>query len=395
MLAIGRGLVGGDVRGLAAASGVISRGFGRSSNVVATLADWRSGMMSGDCRVQPRRRRGLVGGLVGPPVGGDASGPVGGDVVDWSWRCRGLVGGDGGTRSTGRSTRGWRRWRTGMAARCRGDRRRTVGGDAGDRVGGDVSGTGRTGRSIPVGGDVDMDWSAATLVVAPPARMGTGRRRRRGLVEIVFTRGWRRWRTGRRRCQTRGLAAAMGTGRRRRGSETTNPGGVGGLVGGDVGDWQGMGGDVGGGLVGGDVGGERRLVGPWWRRWSGLQAMSGTGEDSASGDWLAATSGTGGDQSTRVRRYDRRRVGDRVVIRSAAMPGTGRATSGGDWSRLDGLTRGGDAGGLRRRCRGLAGVTGRWRCWGLVGGRRRGLVGIRSNRAMRWRTTTVGDVGDR
>jgi hypothetical protein len=41
--------------------------------------------MSGDWW---RRRRGLVGGLVGPPVGGDAGGPVGGDVggasEDWS-----------------------------------------------------------------------------------------------------------------------------------------------------------------------------------------------------------------------------------------------------------------------------------------------------------------------
>jgi hypothetical protein len=146
-----------------------------------------------------RRRRGLVGGLVGPPCGdaGDRSAAMPGPE-DWSVAMSGTVRRRRGLVETGRSTRG---------------------GDVGGPVGGDV-------RPVATGGDVG-GWSAAT---------GTGR----GSVGPP-------------------VAATLVTGGDVGDRGGPVGGDVGGLVGGDAGDrsedwstrWRRV-----GGLVGGDAGGD-------------------------------------------------------------------------------------------------------------------------------------------
>jgi hypothetical protein len=154
------GLVGGDVggtgrRGLVTLGGdALATGRRRCRGPVED----RSVAMSGTGRA---RRGGLVGGLVGPPVGGDAGdrrrcrGP---GRRTGRWRCRGL---DGTTSGTGRritvhpwvATEDWSAAMSGtgggLVGGDVGDRRRRrgpVGGLVGPPVGGDVGG--------PAGGDV-------------------------------------------------------------------------------------------------------------------------------------------------------------------------------------------------------------------------------------------------
>jgi hypothetical protein len=357
---------------------------------------------------QWRRRRGLVGGLVGPPVGWRrwrtgrrrcrGPGRTGrGDVGDWSaatsgdwsedWSVHpcgdvgglsaamstlgGLVGGDvsgtgrrrrrGDWSEDGRSTRGDAGdWSAAMSGTGRRDW--SV---AGGLVGGDVGGLVETGRST-------RGCNAGGLVAA---MSGTGRRtgrwRCRGLVGGDVgtgrrtgrsTRGWRRWRTGRRRC--RGL--------------------VGGLVGGDVGDWS----AATSGTVGGSVGPPVR------RRWR-------TGRRRCRGDrqeWSVAMSGTG-------RRRRRGPVGGWSVhpwvatLADYAAMSVGLSRPGRWRCRGTGRRRRGTVGGLvgppagwrrwrtgRRRCRPVGG-TGRWRCRGLVGGD----VGLAGGSPVHPRVATLAD----
>jgi hypothetical protein len=185
---------------------------------------------------------------------------------------------------------------------CRGDRSATPG----DR---------RTGRSTwrrrwrPVGGDAGTrDWSVGCRGPSA-ATSGTGR-------DWSVHPWWRRWRTG---------SAAMSDRWRRVASR--------GVVGGD-GDWS----RTGRSTRGGDAGDRRRCRGPLEDR---SVAMSG--------DWSAATSGTG--------RRTGPPGGGALADWSAAMPGgTGRRTVGGD---VGGLV-GGDVG-TGRDSRSTRG----WRRWGL------------------------------
>jgi hypothetical protein len=380
-----RGSVGGEGTGRLARS---TRGM--------TLADWscfRTGRrtVGGDVGDRRRRRRGLVGGLVGPPVVATLR-PMArcrGLVGDHRWRCRGLW-----RRRRGGSVEDWsvhpwvaRRWRTGRRWSGR-------------------SGTGRWRCRGLVGGDVG-DWSvtgrstrAATLVDCRRRCRWwrTGRWRCRGLVggdvgdcrrDCRSTRGWRRWRTGR--------GGDVG------GLVEDRSGDVGGLVGGDVGDWSedwsvhpwvadaggpsaAMSGDPGG-LVGGDVG-DRSARRRGDRLWTGrstvgtrgpVAAMSGGLVEDwsvAMSDWWRRRRGLVGDWSVHPwwRRW-------RLVGAMSGPEETGR------W-RCRGLVGGdvGLSGGRsvhpcatrrtgRRRCRGPGRRTGRWRCRGTGRRRRRGLVG--------------------
>jgi hypothetical protein len=183
------------------------------------------------------------------------------------------------------------------------------------------------------------------------AMSGTGRRRRRGLVGGRSHPWWRRWRTGR-RCR----------------------GPVGGLVGGDVGDYR------------------RRRRGTGRRDWLGPPV----GGDA--GDWSAACCrGLAGGPSVAMPGTGRRRR----RIRGLAGPPVGGDVGGpggdagdcrrtGRW-RCRGTPVGGDVGGTGRRglvtlrwrrvgdrsaaMSGTGRGTGRWRCRGLVARRRGGLVG--------------------
>jgi hypothetical protein len=155
-------LVGGDVGDWSAARRGLSEGLSVNPRV-ATLADWSWRRCRGTgrgpvgrCRgTGRRRRRGLVGGLVGPPVGGGRWRTVGGDVRGprrtGRWRCRGPVGATSGGRLwTGRSTVGTR------------------------------------GPVAAMSGGLVEDWSVA---------MSDWWRRRRGLVgDWSVHPWWRRWR---------------------------------------------------------------------------------------------------------------------------------------------------------------------------------------------------------
>jgi hypothetical protein len=355
-----------------------------------------------------RRRRGLVGGLVEPPVAATlATGRrrCRGPVRTGRWRCRGLVGGDvGGTggRSVHPWWRRWRRtnggdvggpvgdWSVAMSGDCGGDvgdrsdgshhpwvatladRSAAMSGTVGGPVGGDVGAAATSGRCRG-------DWSVARRrglvggLVGPPVG-ATGRRRcRRPVVGgdgdwSAATSGtgrrtgrstaWRRWRTGRRRCRGPGGLVGMmsGTGRRRIGG--LGKGLVGPPVGGDV-----------GGLVGGDGGTGRRLSVAMSGDWS---ATSGTGRlvihpwvkhvggpRRDAGDGYNVMSGTVGVNVGRYRRTGRstrgkatladRLGGDRVGGPVGDDVGTNAATSG-DWSEDHRSTRG-DTLADRRRCR--------------------------------------------